>query len=73
MPAKRTEPSTHAFQRAAGVYVGSGHQASHLAAVFAAERERLAAEAAKNKRRRKPKAEVADTTNDNPNQLRLVA
>lgn len=74
MPAKRTEPRTHAFQRATGVYVGSGHQANHLAAVFAAERKRLddeAAEAAKPKRRRKPKAQATET-DENPNQLRLV-
>ena len=70
MNAKRTDPRTHAYQRAVGAYVGSGHQASHLAAVFAAERERLDAEAAKTKRRRKPKA--AATTEDNPAQLRLV-
>lgn len=74
MPAKRTEPSVHCFKRPMPAlpntgYVGSGHPASHLAAVFAAERERQAAESAKAKRRRKPKAAIADT---NPNQLRLV-
>lgn len=74
MPAKRTEPSVHCFKRPMPAlpntgYVGSGHPASHLAAVFAAARERQAAEAAKAKRRRKPKAAIADT---NPNQLRLV-
>lgn len=74
MPAKRTEPSVHCFKRPMPAlpntgYVGSGHPASHLAAVFAAVRERQAAEAAKAKRRCKPKAAATDT---NPNQLRLV-
>lgn len=77
MPAKRTDPTVHCYQRTAQpapktAYVASGHPASHLAAVFAAERERLAAEATKNKRRRKPKAQ-AEATDNNPNQLRLVA
>lgn len=74
MPAKRTDPTVHCFKRPMPAlpntgYVGSGHPASHLAAVFAAARERQAAEAAKAKRRRKPKAEATDT---NPSQLRLV-
>ncbi|QMV73618.1 hypothetical protein HS961_12700 [Comamonas piscis] len=73
MNAKRTEPRTHTYQRRPGAYVGSGHDASHLAAVFAAERERLANEAAKSKRRRKPKAEAMASTDKNPNQLCLVA
>ena len=77
MTIKRTDPTVHCYQRTAQpapktAYVASGHPASHLAAVFAAERERLAAEAAKNKRRRKPKA-LAEATDNNPNQLRLVA
>ena len=38
-----------------------------------AERERLATEAAKAKRRRKPKADAVATPDENPNQLRLVA
>lgn len=72
MPAKRTEPRTHTYNRAVGAYVGSGHDASHLAAVFAAERERLAAEAAKPKKKTsKPKTKA--TTEETPNQLRLVA
>ncbi|GAB2721612.1 hypothetical protein [Comamonas sediminis] len=70
MNAKRTEPRTHTYQRKPGTYVGSGHDASHLAAVFAAERARLATDAAKAKRRRKPKAEPLPE--ENPNQLRLV-
>ena len=74
MSAKRTEPTVHCFKRPMPAlpstgYVGSGHPASHLAAVFAVERERLAAEVIKAKRRRKPKA-VANETN--PSQLRLV-
>ncbi|MNV56680.1 hypothetical protein D3C71_1489770 [compost metagenome] len=77
MPAKRTEPSVHCFKRPMPAlpntgYVGSGHPASHLAAVFAAERERQAIEAAKAKRRRKPKA-LAGASEENPNQLRLVS
>ena len=79
MPAKRTDPTVHCFKRPMPAlpntgYVGSGHPASHLAAVFAAERKRLddeAAEAAKPKRRRKPKSKAAET-DENPNQLRLV-
>ena len=75
MPPKRSDPTVHCFNRPMPAmpqsgYVGSGHQASHLAAVFAAERDRLAADAAKTKRRRKPKA-LADTTESN-HQLRLV-
>lgn len=73
MNAKRTEPRTHTYQRKPGAYVGTGHDASHLAAVFAAERERLATEAAKAKRRRKPKADAVANPDENPNQLRLVA
>lgn len=72
MNAKRTEPRTHTYQRQVGAYVGSGHDASHLAAVFAAERERLAADAAKAKRRRKPKPETVVNPDESPNQLRLV-
>ena len=57
MNAKRTEPRVHCYRRAiAGDYVpASGTTSTHLAAVFAAERERLAA-AAKPKRGRKPRA-----------------
>lgn len=73
MNAKRTEPRTHTYVRQTGAYVGSGHAASHLAAVFAAERERLATDAVKAKRRRKPKAEAVANPDENPNQLRLVA
>lgn len=73
MNAKRTDPRTHTYQRKHGIYVGTGHDASHLAAVFAAERERLAADAAKAKRRRKPKAEALANPDVSPNQLRLVA
>lgn len=73
MNAKRTEPRTHTYLRQPGAYVGSGHDSRHLAAVFAAERERLVTEAAKAKRRRKPKAEAVAIPEENPSQLRLVA
>lgn len=60
MKAKRTEPRVHCYRRAiAGDYVpAAGTTSAHLAAVFAAERARLAAEA-KPKRGRKPRAPVA--------------
>ena len=68
----RTEPRTHTYQRPVGAYVGSGHDASHLAKVFAAERARLAAET-KPKRGRPRNAQPTDTTQENNKQLRLVA
>lgn len=57
MSAKRTEPRVHCYRRAIeGDYVpAAGTTSARLADVFAAERERLAAEA-KPKRGRKPKA-----------------
>ncbi len=72
MQKPRTEPRPHTYQRPVGAYVGSGHDASHLAKVFAAERARLAAEA-KPKRGRPRKAQPTETTEENTNQLRLVA
>ena len=77
MPAKRTEPTVHCHSRPVAPlpqtgYVPAGHDASHLAKVFAAERARLAAEA-KPKRGRPRKAQPTDTTEENTNQLRLVA
>ena len=71
MNAKRTEPRVHCFRRATvGDYVpAAGTTSAHLAAVFAAERARIAA-AAKPKRGRKPRAlEVPPEQG----QLRLVA
>ncbi len=67
--ARRTEPRVHCWARSInGDYVHSEHMApDHLAKVFAAERERLAA--AKPRRQRKPRAAIPDT---NPAQLRLV-
>lgn len=70
MPARRTEPTVHCWQRRInGDYVTAAHTThDHLAAVFAAERERLAA--VKPKRRRRLPA--ADTTSETGAQLRLV-
>lgn len=69
LAARRTEPRVHCWARSInGDYVHSEHMApDHLAKVFAAERERLAA--AKPRRQRKPRAAIPDT---NPAQLRLV-
>ena len=54
MNAKRTDPRLHAYQRPmSGAYVPAASTTpAHLAAVFAAERERLAA-AAKPRRKRR--------------------
>lgn len=67
--ARRTEPRVHCWARSInGDYIRSEHMApNHLAKVFEAERERLAA--AKPRRQRKPRAAIPDT---NPAQLRLV-
>lgn len=69
LAARRTEPRVHCWARSTnGDYVRSEHMApDHLAKVFAAERERLAA--AKPRRQRKPRAAIPDI---NPAQLRLV-
>ena len=67
--ARRTDPTVHCWARPLhGGYVNAvGTTPAHLARVFAAERERLAA--AKPRRQRKPRAAIPDT---NPAQLRLV-
>ncbi|MGE8446644.1 MAG: hypothetical protein ACN6O1_10550 [Comamonas sp.] len=65
MNAIGTEPRTDTYQRQVGAYVGSGHDASHLASVFTDERERLATDAAKAKCRRKRKA--VSIQDENPN------
>lgn len=69
LAARRTEPRVHCWaRRLDGDYVRSDRTPpDHLASVFAAERERLAA--AKPRRQRKPRAAIPDT---NPAQLRLV-
>jgi hypothetical protein len=60
MNATRTEPRQHCYQRPVdGAYVTAAATTSeHLRAVFAAERERLAA-AARPRRGRRPRAAVA--------------
>ncbi|OAD81831.1 hypothetical protein ATN89_22815 [Comamonas thiooxydans] len=70
MPVRRTEPTVHCWQRRInGDYVTAAHTThDHLATVFAAERERLAA--VKPKRRRRQPA--VDTTTEVGAQLRLV-
>lgn len=70
LAARRTEPRVHCWaRRINGDYVHSEHMApDHLAKVFAAERERLAA--AKPRRQRKPRTAAPIT---NPAQLQLVA
>ncbi|QPS83600.1 hypothetical protein I6G47_11275 [Delftia lacustris] len=67
--ARRTEPRVHCWARPInGDYVRSDRTPpDHLANVFAAERERLAA--AKPRRQRKPRAVATEI---NPAQLRLV-
>ena len=69
LTARRTEPRVHCWARAInGDYVRSDRTPpDHLANVFAAERERLAA--AKPRRQRKPRAVATEI---NPAQLRLV-
>lgn len=71
MPARRTEPRVHCWQRPIdGAYVtAAGTTTAHLASVFAAERERLAAAAKPKRRRRQP---AAETTTEQSAQLRLV-
>ncbi|ATH13806.1 hypothetical protein CHL79_15930 [Delftia acidovorans] len=68
--ARRTEPRVHCWARSInGDYVRSDRTPpDHLANVFAAERERLAA--AKPRRARKPRATTPET---HPAQLQLVA
>ncbi|QPS78577.1 hypothetical protein I6G47_16205 [Delftia lacustris] len=70
LAARRTEPRVHCWARSInGDYVHSEHMApDHLAKVFAAERERLAA--AKPRRQRKARATAPI---NNPAQLQLVA
>lgn len=70
MNATRTEPRVHCYRRAiTGDYVpAAGTTPNHLAAVFAAERARVAA-AAKPKRGRKPR--VVEVPADQA-ELRLV-
>lgn len=69
LAARRTEPRVHCWARSInGDYIRSENMApNHLAKVFEAERERLAA--SKPRRQRKPRAAIPDT---NPAQLRLV-
>ncbi|MDR0204699.1 MAG: hypothetical protein LBJ40_21365 [Delftia acidovorans] len=70
LAARRTEPRVHCWARSInGDYVRSDRTPpDHLANVFAAERERLAA--AKPRRARKPRATPPET---HPAQLQLVA
>ncbi|MDH1337024.1 hypothetical protein N5D77_22875 [Comamonas thiooxydans] len=70
MKASRTEPTVHCWKRRInGDYVTAAHTThDHLSAVFAAERERLAAARPKRRRRQPP----ADVTTDTGAQLRLV-
>lgn len=72
MPAKRTEPRVHCYQRPiTGGYVRSeGTTPEHLRAAFTAERERLA-DAAKPRRRRRT-TPAAPVTNPRQSQLQLV-
>lgn len=62
MNATRTEPRVHCYQRRMqGAYVPAASTTTeHLAAVFAAERERIAAEAAKPRRRRRVQTEPTE-------------
>ncbi len=70
LAARRTKPRVHCWARSInGDYVRSDRTPpDHLANVFAAERERLAA--AKPRRARKPRATTPET---HPAQLQLVA
>lgn len=72
MPAKRTEPRVHCYQRPiTGGYVRSeGTTPEHLRAAFEAERERLANAAKPRRRRRAP---AVPTPNPRQSQLQLVA
>lgn len=72
MNAKRTEPRVHCYQRPLhGGYVpAAGTTQDHLAAVFAAERERLASAARPRHKRRQP---AAPQVHPQQGQLQLVA
>lgn len=72
MPATRTEPRVHCWQRQRqGDYTSAaGTTPDHLRAVFDAERERLASAAKPRRKRRAPAAPAADTQQA---QLQLVA
>ena len=77
MNAKRTEPRVHCYARPlAGGYVpAAATTPARLAAVFAAERERLAQLAAPKRRRRRRAVEVPGLAQAQPEdgvQLRLV-
>ncbi|ADU99001.1 hypothetical protein [Alicycliphilus denitrificans] len=72
MNATRTEPRQHCYQRPMdGGYVpAAATTTDHLRAVFAAERERLAAAARPRRKRRQP---AAPEVNPQQAQLQLVA
>ena len=72
MNAKRTDPRVHCYQRPLhGGYVNAaGTTQDHLAAVFAAERERLADAARPRRKRRQP---AVPAINPQQAQLQLVA
>ena len=75
MDAKRTEPRVHCYARPlAGGYVpAAATTPARLAAVFAAERERLAQLAAPKRRRRAAAVPaLAQAQTDDSAQLRLV-
>ena len=72
MNAKRTETRVHCYQRPlhGGYVTAAGSTPDRLAAVFAAERERLAEATRPRRKRRQPVAPAADP---HQAQLQLVA